>query len=72
MTLCCLNGVIGPLDEARISPMDRGFLFGDGVYEVLAHVDGVTRARQLHRARLALSRLTRFSQMWIGCLRPVH
>ena len=55
MTLCCLNGVIGPLDEARISPMDRGFLFGDGVYEVLAHVDGVTRARQLHQARLAQS-----------------
>jgi D-alanine transaminase len=55
MTLCCLNGVIGPLDAARISPLDRGFLFGDGVYEVLAHVDGVTRARQLHQARLAQS-----------------
>lgn len=55
MTLCCLNGVIGPVSEARISPLDRGFLFGDGVYEVLAHVDGVTRAVQLHRHRLAQS-----------------
>lgn len=52
MTLCCLNGEIGPVATARISPLDRGFLFGDGVYEVLAHVEGVTRAKSLHRARL--------------------
>jgi D-alanine transaminase len=30
-----LNGRFLPLDEARISVMDRGFLFGDGVYEVI-------------------------------------
>jgi D-alanine transaminase len=30
-----LNGSYLPLDEARISVMDRGFLFGDGVYEVI-------------------------------------
>lgn len=30
-----LNGRYLPRDEARISPMDRGFLFGDGVYEVI-------------------------------------
>lgn len=30
-----LNGNYLPLDEARISPMDRGFLFGDGAYEVI-------------------------------------
>lgn len=30
-----LNGRFLPLDEARISPLDRGFLFGDGVYEVI-------------------------------------
>ena len=35
MTLCYLNGEFLPLAEARISPMDRGFLFGDGVYEVI-------------------------------------
>lgn len=35
MTACYLNGEFLPLAEARISPMDRGFLFGDGVYEVI-------------------------------------
>ena len=30
-----LNGNFLPLEEARISVMDRGFLFGDGVYEVI-------------------------------------
>lgn len=30
-----LNGDILPLEQARVSPMDRGFLFGDGVYEVI-------------------------------------
>ena len=30
-----LNGQYLPLEEARISPMDRGFLFGDGAYEVI-------------------------------------
>lgn len=30
-----LNGTYLPLAEARISPMDRGFLFGDGAYEVI-------------------------------------
>jgi len=34
-----------PLDQAAISPMDRGFLFGDGVYEVMARVDGRRAAR---------------------------
>lgn len=35
MSLCYLDGAFLPLEEARISPMDRGFLFGDGVYEVI-------------------------------------
>jgi len=52
VTLCALNGQIMPLADARISPMDRGFLFGDGVYEVLALVDGRIRAQSLHRDRL--------------------
>jgi D-alanine transaminase len=30
-----LNGQFVPLAEARISPLDRGFLYGDGVYEVI-------------------------------------
>ncbi|MBM3342451.1 MAG: D-amino acid aminotransferase [Betaproteobacteria bacterium] len=30
-----LNGEFMPLENARISPLDRGFVFGDGVYEVI-------------------------------------
>lgn len=30
-----LNGEFLPLSEAKISPLDRGFLFGDGAYEVI-------------------------------------
>ena len=32
---CYLNGELLPLAEARVSPLDRGFLFADGVYEVI-------------------------------------
>lgn len=51
---CHLNGQLLPLRDARISPLDRGFLFGDGVYEVIA-------ARGGHPARLGanLARLAR-------------
>ncbi|BAL22486.1 D-amino acid aminotransferase [Azoarcus sp. KH32C] len=35
MSTCYLNGTYQPLAEARVSPMDRGFLFGDGAYEVI-------------------------------------
>ena len=30
-----LNGQLVPKDDAKISVFDRGFLFGDGVYEVI-------------------------------------
>lgn len=33
--ICYLNGDYLPLAEARVSPLDRAFLFGDAVYEVL-------------------------------------
>lgn len=34
-TLCYLNGEYLPLREAKVSVLDRGFIFGDGVYEVV-------------------------------------
>ncbi len=34
-TLCYLNGDYTPLNLAKVSVLDRGFLFGDGIYEVL-------------------------------------
>jgi D-alanine transaminase len=38
--LAYLNGTFCPLDDATVSINDRGFLFGDGVYEVLMVYDG--------------------------------
>src|SRR6202035_5119729 len=35
LPLCYLNGAYLPLTEARISPLDRGFLYADAVYEVM-------------------------------------
>ncbi len=35
LPLCYLNGEYLPLADARISPLDRGFLYSDGVYEVM-------------------------------------
>jgi D-alanine transaminase len=32
---CYLNGAYTPLNEAKVSVLDRGFIFGDGIYEVL-------------------------------------
>jgi D-alanine transaminase len=32
-TLCFLNGEFKPLNQAQVSVMDRGFIFGDGAYE---------------------------------------
>ena len=52
--LCSLDGRIVPLAEARISPMDRGFLFGDAVYETVK----VARGRPLFLDR-HLDRLNR-------------
>ena len=34
-TLCYLNGEYLPLSEAKVSVLDRGFVFGDGIYEVV-------------------------------------
>jgi D-alanine transaminase len=35
MSAVYLNGAFMPIEEARVPVMDRGFLFGDGVYEVI-------------------------------------
>jgi len=35
LPICWLNGNYLPLTEARVSPLDRAFLFGDSVYEVV-------------------------------------
>lgn len=58
LPLCHLNGQILPLAEARISPLDRSFLFGDGVYEVMPVYGGRLFRPADHLARLARSAAT--------------
>ena len=54
-TLCYLNGSYGPLSEAKVSVLDRGFIFGDGVYEAIP-VYGLKLFRfDSHIARLSRS-----------------
>ena len=40
MSIVYLNGQTMPIEEAKISVLDRGFLFGDGVYEVIPAYGG--------------------------------
>lgn len=55
MTTAYLNGSYQPLEDARISPLDRGFLYGDSVYEVVHAYDGCAFRLEAHVARLARS-----------------
>ncbi|XOV77700.1 MAG: aminotransferase class IV [Aestuariibacter sp.] len=52
MNQAYLNGQYSTLDEARISPLDRGFLFGDGVYEVIPCYDKRFVGWQQHITRM--------------------
>lgn len=47
-----VNGTFLPFEEARIPITDRGFLFGDGIYEVSAVLDGKPVDNAAHLARL--------------------
>ncbi len=53
-SLCYLNGEYGSLREAKVSVLDRGFIFGDGVYEVVPVFE-----RKLFRFDEHMARLTR-------------
>jgi D-alanine transaminase len=50
-----VNGSFVPLSEARVSILDRGFLFADGIYEVAAVLDGKLVDSASHLARLERS-----------------
>jgi D-alanine transaminase len=47
-----LHGQFMPMSEAKISPMDRGFLFGDGIYEVVPSYDAKLVGFGLHIERM--------------------
>ena len=52
---CYLNGEYTRLPDARISVMDRGFIFGDGIYEVVPVYGGRLFCFDQHMARLERS-----------------
>lgn len=68
LPICYLNGEYLPLAEARVSPLDRAFLFADSVYEVVPvyeerpfrlreHLERLTRSLSAIRMRPPLSPL---------------
>ncbi|QNK74961.1 D-amino acid aminotransferase [Variovorax sp. PAMC28562] len=54
-TLCYLDGEYTPLRDAKVSVLDRGFIFGDGVYEVVPVYEGRPFCFDEHMARLGRS-----------------
>ena len=53
MNTVFLNGEYLPKDQARISVDDRGFVFGDGIYEVVRVIEGRIFAWAEHASRMA-------------------
>ncbi len=53
--LAYINGTFCPIDEAKVSIEDRGFQFGDGVYEVVAVYNGRPFLLEPHMRRLKRS-----------------
>lgn len=58
-----LNGDFIPLNNAKIPVMDRGFMFGDGVYEAIAVFDGKLFGLEQHMKRLEHSLKSLFMKM---------
>lgn len=55
MSIAYLNGQFLPLQEARVPVLDRGYLFGDGVYEVLPAYNRTVFRLDAHLERLERS-----------------
>jgi D-alanine transaminase len=51
-TLCYLDGEYTAVKDAKVSVLDRGFIFGDGVYEVVPAYGGQPFCFEEHMARL--------------------
>jgi len=72
-----LNGEYLPLSEAKVSVLDRGFLFGDGVYEVIPSYSGDLFRMQDHLDRLQASmsrvrlELSYDFEQWLDILTPL-
>ncbi|MBI5396353.1 MAG: aminotransferase class IV family protein [Verrucomicrobia bacterium] len=61
------NGQFVPEQEAGVSPLDRGFLYGDGVFETLRCYEGkfFRLARHVERTRAGLARLSIAPPAWL-------
>ena len=55
MAIVYLNGEFLPVEQACVSVTDRGFIFGDGVYEVIPVYGGRLFRFEQHLERLARS-----------------
>ena len=72
-----LNGEYLPLSEAKVSVLDRGFLFGDGVYEVIPAYSGKLFCLEAHLQRLSNSlnairlNVPLDTEQWLDILRPL-
>ncbi len=53
--LAYCRGAFGPISDATVSIEDRGFQFGDGVYEVIVAYSGALFQAEQHMARLRCS-----------------
>jgi len=72
-----LNGAYLPLSEAKVSVLDRGFLFGDGIYEVIPWYQGRFLGFNAHIERLQASlqaihlELPYSAEQWYDLLSPL-
>ncbi|MFP6795167.1 MAG: aminotransferase class IV, partial [Pseudomonadales bacterium] len=55
MAIAYLNGEWMAPADAKVSVFDRGFMFGDGIYEVMAVYDGKVFTLEEHLVRLKRS-----------------
>jgi len=77
MRHCWINGTFVHEDEAKVSIFDRGLLFGDGVYEVAAVLNGRLLDADLHIVRLEKSlaaisiAMTMTREEWLSVMQTV-
>lgn len=71
--LACVNGKFGPIGEATVSIEDRGFQFGDGVYEVIVAYGGRLFLFDAHMDRLqrSLSAIGMHESLDVASLRMI-
>ena len=55
MAVANVNGLLSPLEDAKIPISDRGFLYGDSIYEVVIVENGVPMFLEDHFERMKKS-----------------